>query len=107
MGLPEADRMVCAPQNVVDRSGLTDSSSDSGSFSAGTDAPGGGQWDEALLPAHGYVEGQPWDMSGIPTDYSLKVPFGHDPAAGTTQCLELRYLPMACPGSGRSFFAQG
>lgn len=67
--------LLVPAQNAMDPSGLTDSSSDGCSFSTGADAPGGGQWDEAPLPAHGYVEGQPWDVSGIPTDYSLKVDY--------------------------------
>lgn len=70
--------MLVPIQDVNDRSGLTDSSSDNGSYSAGANTFGGEQWEiEAPLPAHNHMVGQPWDVSGTATDYSLKVPILH------------------------------
>ena len=56
------EQAVLVPiQDVNDRSGLTDSSSDNCSYSAGANTFGGEQWEiEAPLPAHNHTVGQPW-----------------------------------------------
>ena len=67
--------MLVLIQDVIDRSGLTDSSSDSSSFSTGVDAPVGAPWEiEAPLADHDNAEGQAWDAPGINADDSLQVP---------------------------------
>jgi hypothetical protein len=71
-------------QNVVDRTDLMDSSSEGGSASGHSEARSGAQ-DGASMATAGFAEGEAWDTSGVPTDYTFKV--GH----------LLRVWPVHCP----------